>query len=134
MAMANKTLTRADLLQAVYVAGPGLSRLEARDILASALDTLRGTLSKGEAVKLRGFGTFNIRSKRPRTGRNPKTGDEFPINARRVMTFKPSPRLVAAVNGEIAEPSSDEDYPGEIIRPARAAASRASGDAVKSAP
>jgi len=114
--MAHRTLTRADLLQVVYVTGPGLSRVEAKDIVEAVLDTLCGTLENGESVKLRGFGTFNVRSKRPRVGRNPKTGHEYPITARRVLTFKPSPRLIAAVNGEVAEPDADEDDPGETAR------------------
>ncbi len=130
--MTHKTLTRADLLQAVYVMGPGLSRVEAKDIVESVLDTLCGTLVNGDPVKLRGFGTFNIRTKRPRIGRNPKTGHEYPITARRVMTFKPSPRLVAAVNGEVAEPGADEDDPGETIRNIRNAAHKARSDSLKS--
>ena len=125
--MAHRTLTRADLLQVVYVTGPGLSRVEAKDIVEAVLDTLCGTLENGESVKLRGFGTFNVRSKRPRVGRNPKTGHEYPITARRVLTFKPSPRLIAAVNGEVAEPGADEDDPGETAR----AASRTGAQAAK---
>ena len=97
--MTHRTLTRADLLQVVYVTGPGRTRLEAKEIVEAVLDTLCTTLAKGEAVKLRGFGTFNVRAKRPRVGRNPKTGHEYPITARHVLTFKPSPRLIAAVNG-----------------------------------
>ena len=130
--MTNKTLTRADLLQAVYVAGPGLSRVEAKDIVETVLETLCGTLGNNEPVKLRGFGTFNIRSKRPRTGRNPKTGHEYPIAARRVLTFKPSPRLIAAVNGEVAEPGADEDEPAATSRRLKAAANSSRGDVVKS--
>jgi len=130
--MAHRTLTRADLLQVVYVTGPGLSRVEAKDIVESVLDTLCGTLVNGESVKLRGFGTFNVRSKRPRVGRNPKTGHEYPITARRVLTFKPSPRLIAAVNGEVAEPGADEDDPGLTQRVAPGATARARTDTVKS--
>ena len=130
--MAHRTLTRADLLQVVYVTGPGLSRVEAKDIVESVLDTLCATLVNGESVKLRGFGTFNIRSKRPRVGRNPKTGHEYPITARRVLTFKPSPRLIAAVNGEVAEPGADEDDAGDNSQNKRAAASTARTTTVKS--
>jgi integration host factor subunit alpha len=106
--MTNRTLTRQDLLHAVYVAGPGLSRVEAKNIVETALEEICGALERGEAVKLRAFGTFQVRSKRPRVGRNPKTGREYPITARRVLTFKPSPRLVAAINGE-ADPGPDAD-------------------------
>ena len=63
-------------------------------------------LVRGETVKLRAFGAFSVRSKRPRVGRNPKTGEEYPITARRVLTFRPSPRLIAAVNGETGEEDS----------------------------
>jgi integration host factor subunit alpha len=99
--MTNRTLTRQDLLHAVYVAGPGLSRVEAKQIVETALEEICSALERGEAVKLRAFGTFQVRSKRPRVGRNPKTGAEYPITARRVLTFKPSPRLVAAINGDV---------------------------------
>ena len=100
--MTNRTLTRQDLLHAVYVAGPGLSRVEAKQIVETALEEICSALERGEAVKLRAFGTFQVRSKRPRIGRNPKTGAEYPITARRVLTFKPSPRLVAAINGDVS--------------------------------
>ena len=107
--MANRTLTRQDLLHAVYVAGPGLSRVEAKGIVETALEEICGALERGEAVKLRAFGTFQVRAKRPRVGRNPKTGHEYPITARRVLTFKPSPRLVAAINGDVDPGAESED-------------------------
>ncbi len=101
--MTNKTLTRADLMHAVYVNGPNLSRSEAKDIVEATIEEICRALETGESVKLRGFGTFTVRSKRPRVGRNPKTGREHPITARRVMTFKPSPRLIEVVNGEVVQ-------------------------------
>ena len=104
--MSNRTLTRADLMHAVYVNGPNLSRSEAKDIVEATIEEICLALATGEGVKLRGFGTFTVRSKRPRVGRNPKTGSEYPITARRVMTFKPSPRLIEAVNGETPSISS----------------------------
>jgi integration host factor subunit alpha len=108
--MAHRTLTRQDLLQVASVAGPpGLTRNEARDMVESVLEALGSALERGESVKLRGFGTFNVRSKSPRVGRNPKTGQEYPITARRVLTFKPSPRLVAAVNGESLDAHSEDE-------------------------
>ena len=110
--MTNKTLTRADLLHAVYITGPGLSRVEAKQIVEIAIDEVCSALESGETVKLRSFGTFHVRSKRPRIGRNPKTGKEYPITARRVLTFKPSPRLIASVNGEeFTGRENDEDEP-----------------------
>jgi integration host factor subunit alpha len=107
--MANRTLTRQDLLHAVYVAGPGLSRVEAKGIVETALEEICGALERGEAVKLRAFGTFQVRAKRPRVGRNPKTGHEYPITARHVLTFKPSPRFVAAINGDVDPGAESED-------------------------
>jgi len=95
-------LTRAALREAVYACCPGLSRAEARRILDAAFDEISDALLRGEQVKLRSFGTFNVRSKRARIGRNPKTGVEAPITPRRVLTFKASPVLVAVINGEIA--------------------------------
>ena len=106
--MANRTLTRQDHLHAVYVAGPGLSRVEAKGIVETALEEICCALERGEAVKLRAFGTFQVRAKRPRVGRNPKTGHEYPISARRVLTFKPSPRLVAAITGD-ADPGAESE-------------------------
>jgi len=98
--MSHRTTTRADLLEAVYGTCPGLSRVQARDVVEQALDEICNALVRGETVKLRSFGAFSVRDKRARVGRNPKTGEEYPITARRVLTFRPSPRLIAAVNGE----------------------------------
>jgi integration host factor subunit alpha len=95
----SKTITRADLLEVVYGVCPGLSRVQAKEIIEIALDEICATLLRGETVKLRGFGSFSVRSKAARVGRNPRTLEEFPITARRVLTFKPSPRLIDAVNG-----------------------------------
>lgn len=64
-----------------------------------ALDEIADALARGEAVKLRSFGSFTVRSKRERIGRNPRTGVEVPIKPRRVLTFKASPVLAARVNG-----------------------------------
>jgi integration host factor subunit alpha len=95
-------LTRAALREAVYACCPTLSRAEARRILDAAFDEICEALVRGEQVKLRSFGTFNVRSKRGRVGRNPKTGVEAPITPRKVLTFKASPVLVAHINGEVA--------------------------------
>ena len=105
--MTDRTLTRADLMHAVYANGPGLSRNEAKDIVEATIEEICRALEMGESVKLRGFGTFTVRNKRPRVGRNPKTGREYPITARRVMTFKASPRLIDAVNGEQVPTSAE---------------------------
>ena len=71
-----------------------------REIFEMMLEEVSDTLSRGESVKLRSFGLFNVREKRERIGRNPRTGVEVPIKPRRVLTFKPSPVLLAQVNGQ----------------------------------
>lgn len=95
-------LTRASLREAVYACCPGLSRAEARRVLDEIFDEICEALLRDEQVKLRSFGTFNVRYKRARVGRNPKTGIEAAITPRRVLTFKASPVLVALINGETA--------------------------------
>ena len=97
--MAGKTITRADLSEAVYQA-VGLSRAESARLVEQVLSEIGDTLVSGDAVKLSGFGTFTVRSKGERLGRNPKTGVEVPIDKRRVMVFKPSEVLKAHMNGE----------------------------------
>ncbi len=94
-----KTITRVELLDAVYTACPSLSRAQARDVFEMTLEEIVGALLRGNLVKLRSFGAFNVRSKRAQIGRNPRTGVEAAINARRVLTFKASPSLIARVNG-----------------------------------
>ncbi len=102
------TLTRAALREAVYGCCPTLSRAEARKLLDATFDEISEALLRGEAVKLRSFGTFNVRSKRERIGRNPKTGVEATITPRRVLTFKASPVLVAHVNGDAIIPIEED--------------------------
>src|ERR1700722_4969419 len=93
-----KTVTRADLSEIVYQK-IGLSRTEAADLVQSVLDEVCAAAPRGETVKLSGFGSFFVRSKGGRVGRNPKTGVEVPILPRRVMVFKPSNVLKAKING-----------------------------------
>lgn len=92
-----KTLTKADIIEAVYEK-VGFSKKEASDIVELVFDTLKDTLEKSEKVKISGFGNFVVRQKRPRVGRNPQTGEEIEISERRVLTFKPSQVLKAAIN------------------------------------
>ena len=87
--MSGKTLTRMDLSEAVF-REVGLSRNESADLVESVLDNISSALVKGENVKVSSFGTFSIRDKTERIGRNPKTGEEVPILPRRVLTFRPS--------------------------------------------
>ena len=94
-----RTATRADILDGVYASCPSLSRGQAREIFEMALEEVSETLTRGESVKLRSFGHFNVREKRERIGRNPRTGVEVPIKPRRVLTFRPSPVLLDQVNG-----------------------------------
>lgn len=96
----NRALTRHKLRAAVYDCCPRLSRAKARELFDATFDELSDALIRGEPIKLRNFGTFRLRCKRERIGRNPKTGIEAVISARRVVTFSPSPVLIARVNME----------------------------------
>ena len=87
--MASKTLTRMDLSEAVF-REVGLSRNESAQLVESVLDHMSDALVEGETVKISSFGTFSVREKAARVGRNPKTGEEVPISPRRVLTFRPS--------------------------------------------
>ena len=107
-AASRKTATRADLLDAVYSSCPALSRAQAKQIFEMTLEEITDALVRGETVKLRSFGLFLVRAKRERIGRNPRTGVEVPITPRRVLTFKPSPVLCAAVNGVAAQEEPDK--------------------------
>jgi integration host factor subunit alpha len=91
-------VTRADLRAAVYASCAGLARREASELVDVVLEEIAETLVNGEPVKLRGFGVFNVRNKRPRIGRNPRTKTPAPIVARRVLTFKAAPGLIARLN------------------------------------
>ena len=87
--MSGNTLTRMDLAEAVH-AQIGLSRNDSADLVESVLSHISDALVAGEQVKISSFGTFSIRDKAARVGRNPKTGEEVPILPRRVLTFRPS--------------------------------------------
>ncbi|MGV6871290.1 integration host factor subunit alpha [Pseudochelatococcus sp. B33] len=103
--MAGRTVTRADLCEVVYQK-IGLSRTESAALVESVLSEISNTLARGETVKLSSFGSFIIRDKGQRIGRNPKTGVEVPIEPRRVMIFRPSNVLRARINGE--EPTAED--------------------------
>ena len=90
-------MTKADLVESVH-ATLGFSKKEAGDIVELLFETIKDTLGKGERVKVSGFGNFDVRSKRPRLGRNPQTGDAMQITARKVPKFKPSQVLKDALN------------------------------------
>ena len=94
----SKTITRADLSEVVYQK-VGLSRTESSELVETVLSEITNCLARGENVKLSSFGSFVVRQKGRRVGRNPKTGEEVPIEPRRVMTFKPSNILKSRING-----------------------------------
>ncbi|KRE17414.1 integration host factor subunit alpha [Bosea sp. Root381] len=100
--MSGQTVTRADLCEAVYQK-IGLSRTESSKLVESVLDEICDAVARGENVKLSSFGSFVVRDKGERIGRNPKTGVEVPIEPRRVMVFKPSNVLKARINGQLSE-------------------------------
>jgi integration host factor subunit alpha len=101
--MADSTITRAHLSEAVYQE-VGLSRNESADLVESVLELVSDALEKGETVKISSFGTFSVRQKGQRIGRNPKTGEEVPIHPRRVLVFRPSQVLKSRINGQQVEP------------------------------
>ena len=95
--MNSKTVTRANLSEAVYNE-IGLSRSESTQIVESFITEISDALVRGEAVKLSSFGSFMVRQKNGRVGRNPKTGEEVPIDPRRVLTFRASHVLKSKIN------------------------------------
>lgn len=82
-------MTKADLVDAIYER-VGFSKKESAKIVEMVFDIIKDTLEEGEKIKISGFGNFVVRNKRARVGRNPQTGEEIEISARRVLTFKPS--------------------------------------------
>jgi integration host factor subunit alpha len=95
--MASRTVTRADLAEAVYQS-VGLSRTESAELVERVLDLICDALVEGDNVKLSSFGSFLVRAKNERIGRNPKTGEEVPILPRQVLVFKPSNVLKTKIN------------------------------------
>lgn len=95
--MGGKTLTRADLAEAV-VRKVGLPRNESHALVELVLEEISGALAGGDSVKLSSFGSFGIRQKGQRIGRNPKTGEEVPITPRRVLVFRPSNIMKDRIN------------------------------------
>jgi len=90
--VSSKTITRADLVEAL-ARRADMQRADANRLLTRMLEMMQDSLVEGETVKLSRFGNFNVRAKRQRVGRNPKTGEEVPITPRRVVTFRPSQML-----------------------------------------
>lgn len=98
--MANRTITRADLAEAVYQE-VGLSRNESADLVEAILSEISSSLVSGENVKISSFGSFLVRDKGRRIGRNPKTGEEVPIEPRRVLSFRASQVLKDRINASL---------------------------------
>jgi integration host factor subunit alpha len=94
-----RTMTKADIIENVYERVGGFSKKDASQIVEAVFDIIKDTLARGEKIKLSGFGNLVVRDKNSRIGRNPQTGDEITISARRVLTFKPSQVLKNALNG-----------------------------------
>ena len=95
------TLTKADLADLLFEQ-VGLNKREAKDMVEAFFEEVRTALEKGDSVKLSGFGNFELRKKSERPGRNPKTGEEIPITARRVVTFHASQKLKSRVEEHYA--------------------------------
>ena len=107
--MAGQTVTRAQLSEAVYQE-VGLSRNESAELVETVLNEIAGALARGDMVKISSFGSFGVRRKGKRVGRNPKTGKEVPINPRRVLVFRASHVLKDQINSALskgAQPGSN---------------------------
>ena len=111
--MTDETVTRADLSEAVYQE-VGLSRNESAELVESVLSEIADTLTNGETVKISSFGSFSVRQKGQRVGRNPKTGEEVPILPRKVLVFRASNALKNRINGEAG---SDGAVPAQYPEP-----------------
>ena len=99
--MSGKTVTRSQLSEAVYQE-VGLSRNESAELVESVLDEISDALVRGEVVKISSFGSFSVRSKGQRIGRNPKTGEEVPILPRKVLVFRASHVLKSRINKSLS--------------------------------
>ena len=109
------TVTRAQLAEQIYKE-VGLSRNESAELLEHVLEQVAHRLERGESVKISGFGTFSVRQKGRRVGRNPKPGGEVPILPRSVLVFRPSQVMKARINGENPPPgSADDDGSDEAV-------------------
>jgi len=94
------TLTKADLIKQVFTSLPDYSKTQAREAVETLLELIKSSLENADDLLLSGFGKFSVKDKRPRKGRNPQTGKDLILDARRVVTFKPSGNLKDKVNGK----------------------------------
>jgi len=93
-------MTKAEIAESLFEE-LGLNKRESKDIVEMFFEEIRASLERGEQVKLSGFGNFDLREKKQRPGRNPKTGEEIPITARRVVTFRPGQKLKSRVEAYV---------------------------------
>ena len=121
--MAGQTVTRAQLSEAVYQE-VGLSRNESAELVETVLNQISDALSRGEMVKISSFGSFAVRQKGQRVGRNPKTGQEVPISPRRVLVFRASHALKHQINNGLS-PTAPTGTARAAATPARAASAKA---------
>ncbi len=110
--MASATVTRAHLAEAVYQE-IGLSRNESAELVETVLQEISDSLTRGESVKISSFGSFSVRQKGPRVGRNPKTGQEVPILPRRVLVFRASNVLKSRINETMTASGAADDGSGD---------------------
>src|SRR6266849_4604372 len=123
--MAGHTVTRAQLAEAVYQE-VGLSHNESAELVESVIAEISDALTRGEMVKISSFGSFAVRQKGQRIGRNPKTGQEVPISPRRVLVFRASHALKHQINTGFTQPGQPAAGSGGSTRsPARAGSAKA---------
>lgn len=103
----SRTLTKADIVEGVFQK-VGFSKKESSELVELVFETMKRTLEKGEKIKISGFGKFEVRQKSPRRGRNPQTGTEIEISARKVLSFKPSQVLKSSL-AEASRRADDEE-------------------------
>lgn len=106
--LGRSTMTKADIVEKVYQK-IGFSKKEASELVELVFGSLKDVLQRGDKVKISGFGNFVVRGKNERVGRNPQTGEQIKISARRVLTFRPSQVLKAMLNGEDTHGLTDDD-------------------------
>lgn len=106
--LGRSTMTKADIVEKVYQK-IGFSKKEASELVELVFTSLKDVLTRGDKVKISGYGNFVVREKNERVGRNPQTGEQIKISARRVLTFRPSQVLKAMLNGEDITGLTDDD-------------------------
>jgi integration host factor subunit alpha len=97
--MLRGVMTKADMVEKIYEK-VGFSKKESAELVEAVFDIIKGTLEKGEKIKIAGFGNFVVKEKADRRGRNPQTGEEITISARKILTFKPSQVLKSSINSK----------------------------------